>query len=397
MSIATVSDKALLVAPKAPKPPAAETLVRIARQFGVNPLRQWKEMIILARGPGKLAADEYVSTGAFKAEFDMDAKKEFLGKTSSTAINEAANNRKFCATRGFVADKALYTYLLNKMGFRAAHNQAVAHTRRRLGDIPVLSGPDDIVDFLQNRAAYPLFGKPINGSGSIGSVLIRELDASSGTLKLGNGRDIDMHQFAREAVADYPEGFLFQSALRQHPELTRAVGDAVGALRILTIREKTGISVLYTLWKIPSPSAMSDNYWQDGSMIALIGADGQIEKCMTGAGPEHRALEAHPTSGVRVDEIQMPDMAQAQQLAIEAHSIFPEFGVVGWDMAMCEDGPTIIEANDNPYHVLYQVASGRGARNAEFGPRFEAVAAETKRMIGDDYATYKAREKAKMS
>lgn len=395
MTTATVSDKALLAAPKDATPPASEMLVKIARDFGVNPLRQWKEMMLLSRGPGKLAAEEYVSSGAFKTEFDMAAKKEFIGKRASLAMNNAANHKQYCAAAGFVRDKALYSRMLNDLGLRSTRTQAVVHARRRLGDMTLLADADQVVRFLKDGAKYPIFGKPVNGTRSIGSVLIESLDAKTGQLLLGNGREIDAVAFANEIFTDYPDGYLFQDALKQHPELVNAVGGSIGAMRILTIRERSGISTLYKLWKIPSPTAMSDNFWQDGSMIALINDHGQVEKCMTGQGPDHREIEEHPVTGARFKDLTIPHFKDALALAEEAHAVFPEFGFIGWDMAICEDGPTIIEANDNPLHVMYQLASGHGVRNAEFAPRFDAVIAETERLIAEEFKIYQTREELK--
>jgi len=59
--------------------------------------------------------------------------------------------------------------------------------------------------------------------------------------------------------------------------------------------------------------------------------------------------------------------------------MMPEMGVFGWDIGMAQDGPLVIEANVNPYHPIYQLATGRGIKNPDFWPQLEAV---IKRMAG---------------
>ncbi|MEP4195642.1 MAG: sugar-transfer associated ATP-grasp domain-containing protein [Aliishimia sp.] len=395
MSTIAPAEKALLAAPKTPKPPAADTLVRIARDFGVSPFKQLREMLTLRRGPGKLSAQEYVSTGAFRPTFDAEAKKEFVGREGSYLLNIGPNDHSLTVSRGFVRDKILYTQLLRSLGLPATQTQALVHTARHVGDLPTLRNPQDVMAFLLTRAKYPLFCKPVEGSGSVGSILILSVDAKTGMLRLGNGRDLDMDAFAHEVIADYPEGFIVQSAIQQHDVMRSVTGDAVGTLRVVTTRDETGIKPLYTLWKIPSPTAMSDNYWQDGSMIAEVDDLGQIVGCAHGAGPGYKKIEAHPVSGVTFSGLQVPHWDRLLEVAVQAHGVFPEFGIIGWDIGMSTQGPVIIEANDNPFHALYQLAADKGVRNPTLLPRLEAAAAETKRQLQDRIKTHNSRQAAK--
>lgn len=381
MSTIAQPEKALLAAPKKPKPPAADTLIRIAREFGVSPLRQLREMWALRRGPGQLSAQEYVSTGAFRPCFDTAAKREFVGRAGSYMLNIGPNDLKLTVSRGFMHDKMLFTHLLRGLGLPATQTQALVHATRRAGDMPVLRAPQDVMAFMLARASFPLFGKPVEGSGSVGSVLIQSVDTKTGMLLLGNGREIDLDAFAHEIISDYPEGFLFQTAIDQHETLRAVTGAAIGTLRVVTTRDETGIRPLYTLWKIPSPRAMSDNYWQDGSMIAEIDPHGKVVSCAHGAGPGYEKIETHPVSGVRFAGLQIPHWSRLHEVAVEAHGVFPEFGLLGWDIGISAEGPVIVEANENPFHALYQLAADRGVRNADFLPRFDAAAAETKRLL----------------
>ncbi len=379
MTTATAPNKVLLAAPKAPKPPAAELLVRVAREHGVSPFRQLREMFTLRYGVGKVGFDEYVSTGVFRPEHHAATKAEFVGRLGSMALNLAASPEKITKVRSFLGDKLVYAELLRGLGVPATETQALVHDERTLGQKPVLRTPSELIAFMCNEARYPIFGKPVQGSGSVGSVLITSIDAKRGMMQLGNGREMDLDAFAHEVVADYPDGFLLQTAIQQHEAMANVTGAAVGTLRIVTLRDHNGVAPLYHLWKIPSPKAMSDNYWQDGSMIAEIGPDGRIIRCAKGSGLDHAWIERHPVSDVTLPGYQIPHWDKVLELASHTHALFPEFGVIGWDIGMGTDGPIIIEANTNPQHVLYQQATGRGARNAQLLPRFEAAAAESER------------------
>ena len=393
-AIASPGDTALLAAPKVPRPPAAETVIRVARAHGVSPLRQLREMWQLRYGPGRLAAHEYVSTGAFRPQFDLAQKRAFVGREGSYRLNIGPNDHRLTVSRGFVRDKVLYTQLLQALGLPTPHTQALVHPLRCAGELPVLAAPGAVAQFLRDTARYALFGKPVEGSGSVGSVLLQGVEAETDSLVLGTGRRVQVDRFAAELCTAYPEGYVLQSALTQHPTLRAVTGDAVGTVRLVTTRDHAGIRPLYAVWKIPAPDAMSDNYWQDGSMIAALSADGRVEACHRGSGLSYERLACHPASGQLFEDVQIPHWSAVQETACRAHGVFPEFGVIGWDIGVTAEGPSLIEANDNPFHALYQLATGEGVRNEAFLPRFTAASEETARMLRTRVQTHTARQAA---
>ncbi|MEP1766381.1 MAG: sugar-transfer associated ATP-grasp domain-containing protein [Sulfitobacter sp.] len=374
----SASAKSLLAAPPKPKTPASQLLVEVARTHKVSPFRQMREMVSLNRGPGRLGFHEYYSSGCFDADIPSDEKKQFVGEMGSFALNKKLSPLSATPTRAFVRDKVMYGALLEQLGFRTTQTQAVASTERSFGNIPTLKNAAEAEEFLTSSAVYPLFGKPTEGSKSVGSVLISSFDGASSELVFANGRKVNVTDFAKEVFADFGEGFIFQSAVAQHADMRRMTGDAVGTLRVVTLRDENGISLLYSAWKIPAPDAMSDNFWQSGSMIAEVDIDnGKLVKCKRGTALEAEWIEAHPSNGEAFAGYQIPFWEDLKVLATQAHALFPEFGVFGWDIAMTQDGPLIIECNANPFHSLYQLATGRGILNDDFKPRLDAAAAKS--------------------
>lgn len=393
MTTATLENKALLAAPKDPEAPASATMVAVAREHKLSPIRQMRDMFTLRRGAGKIAPPEYYSNGLYDPAIPMAQKKEYVGRIGSYDINIRLSPEKLTQSRVFVSDKVMYTSLLTQLGLPTTRTQAVASTRRNFGAIPALRDPASVKGFLMRDAVFPVFGKPCEGHASIGSVLLTGLEDDM--VVMGTGRRASLDQFCHEVLNEYPEGYIFQDALSQHDALASVAGSSIGTLRVVTVRDTDQPRVLYTVWKVPSPEAMSDNFWQKGSMVAQVNDAGQVGKCRIGTGLDGRWIEEHPVSGARFDSVQMPFWDDIQRVASEAHGLFPEFGMVGWDIAVTPDGPVIVECNDNPFHVLWQLANGRGIRNADFMPVFDAAAARSQDILNEKIDLFKQRQRAK--
>lgn len=365
----TAAPRALLAAPAKPGAPASQMIVDVARKYGVSPITQFGQMIRLWAGRNRLQFHDYYSFGVYRKDLTSEAKCEFVGKEGSFRLNNRLSPAPVTPLREFVRDKLLYGAMLESLGFATPAVQAVASRLRSHGRVPTLRSVEQIEGFLLTQARYPLFVKPEKGSGSVGSALVSALDETHRELVFSNGKRVDLRAFATEALEDHAAGLLFQDAVIQHGALSDVAGRAVGSIRVVTVMAGDTPSVLYTLWKVPSPNAMSDNYWQDGSMIAEIDSDtGIIRQCRRGAGPAQETITHHPVSGMEFAGFQIPHWDAVRHLTREAHSLMPDFGVFGWDIAITDDGPLIIECNVNPHHTLYQLATGQGLLNQTIKP-----------------------------
>jgi hypothetical protein len=376
MTTAAIPGKAILATPTSAEAPPTLAMMAVARKYGLSPAAQLREAVSLRFGPGRIALAEYYSGGLFDPAIALTEKRRFVGRVSSREINDRLSPPGLTASRGFLRDRVMYTSLLDRLGLATTRTQAVAVRGRSFGTtIPTLTTPADLGNFLRRRAAFPVFGKPSAGGGS---VLIDGVDGDR--VVMSNGRRASLDGFCQAVFADFPAGFILQSALDQHPDLTRAIGAAVGALRVVTIRDSDAARVLYMLWKIPAPQSVDDGF-RDGAMLAAVAEDGLVGRCRRGAGLDGHWIAAHPATGAGFEGQRIPFHDDLRRLACQAHALFPEFGIVGWDVAITAQGPVIVRADDDPCHVLWQRANGRGFRNPGFVAGLDA-AARRSREIG---------------
>ena len=70
------------------------------------------------------------------------------------------------------------------------------------------------------------------------------------------------------------------------------------------------------------------------------------------------SCERHPDTGTLIEGFQLPHWESAKRLVLRAHEALERIAVVGWDVAILEDGPVIVEGNDSPGASSSQMPSG---------------------------------------
>lgn len=374
------ADNSLLEGPGSAGKPTDTMIARVANDYSVHPLKQLKEIFSMRFGAQKLSANEYYDLGIFDPKRSKADKKAFLGQGGINAMNLAINPDTLMETKNFVGNKLVYTAKLEDQGLATTETQAFVTTEFEKEDPFVLQDAESIADFMRNKAKYPLFGKPLGGSLSVGSVRFEALEGDE--LRLATGQLVTVEKFAEDVLRNFPDGYLLQTALVSHPTLQKVSGTAIGCIRVVTTHDGTKAKPAYAVWKIPGPTAMSDNFWQEGSMLALLDmVDGTIVQCHRGKGLDAELLTDHPVSGEALIGLQIPYWKETLKIACDAHELTSDLGICGYDIAVTADGPVIVECNDQPNHMLYQYPARKGIQCPEL-QQLWAAAMPSKRFSG---------------
>lgn len=59
-------------------------------------------------------------------------------------------------------------------------------------------------------------------------------------------------------------------------------------------------------------------------------------------------FSTHPFTGQRLEDVRVPFCRDINSIAVQAHRLFPQYAVIGWDIAITDKGPVILEANTAP-------------------------------------------------
>lgn len=338
---------------------AAQCLNAVAQTYGKSPMAQVRDYIRLCFGPGRLSLQEYYQFRLFDdARYSPDAKRRFIGHKAQQQLYARHIPMHWRAT---VGDKIVFYALYSGLGLPVPRTKALLHPTRELGTAASLRDTSALEFYLRNPGNYPFFGKPVDGIFSLGVVSAERYDADTDSIVLANSRDISVADFVAATGDYFSRGYLLQERLEPHPALAPFSDNKVSTIRLMVMLGGDGPEIFQALWKIPGHGNVADNFWRDGNMLAALDIQtGTIRRAVRGVGPAQETLSAHPDTGVSFEGFVIPEWRDIAELCRRAASAIPGLTLQAWDIALCPNGPVLVEANIGGDVNLPQIASGDG-------------------------------------
>jgi hypothetical protein len=117
-----------------------------------------------------------------------------------------------------------------------------------------------------------------------------------------------------------------------------------------------------------NPASPVDNFHAGGIAAAVDIKTGRLGRATDlGMGPDFKWHDVHPLTGARITGRQLPMWKETVELAVRAHRSFSDYVLVGWDIAVLEDGPCVIEGNRGPDVDIHQRTSLGPIGDGRFG------------------------------
>lgn len=154
--------------------------------------------------------------------------------------------------------------------------------------------------------------------------------------------------------------WLIQEKIESHKFLKRFNAGALNTTRIVTIFNGEHYEYLAGFQSFATGDAKIDS-WSKGSVYVGIDPDNECLKRFGITSPtdvKAGIQYAHPDSKLLFDNYPIPFLKDAIKLCCHAHTIFYFNFIIGWDVAITDDGPMIIEANEMPGMNVVQCLDG---------------------------------------
>lgn len=203
---------------------------------------------------------------------------------------------------------------------------------------------DELEQFIKNNDSFMV--KPYDGLGGKGvykeySKNIKSIDEFYDYLK-------ENHLFIEEYV-------------KQNKEINKLCKESVNTIRIMTFSYNGKSEIVYAAMRIGNGINNVDNFHQGG-----MGCKIDLDKGVLIGDAIDKDLnhyDVHPVSKVKFDGFVIPNWEEAKKLVLSASLVNNNIHMVGWDVAITDEGATLIEGNRRPGFDLIQVLSKRGRKD----------------------------------
>ena len=194
-----------------------------------------------------------------------------------------------------------------------------------------------------------LFCKRQRGMGATGTRAFRYKAPNHYVGEDGEEHDLEgVLRILKQAAANTP--MLVQPWLRNHPSIADLALDSLITIRVVTCGNERGepevtLAMLRLLAKLePKWKSLPDEEY--AAPINIVSGEMGL---FTGDNfrTSHLRYETHPITGAQINGRVLPEWQAIMNLSIAAHKAFPHRLLIGWDIALTENGPVVLEGNSN--------------------------------------------------
>jgi hypothetical protein len=224
-----------------------------------------------------------------------------------------------------------------------------------------------------------LFSKPSDDSGGNGTERWRyspnngERDRWTGRDSVARSEEELRAVFAQMSSALRPKPgkpssrLLIQPCIRNHRDLLALTPGGLCTVRVVTYRTPgERARVLLAAYKMPTGDSPADNF-HTGGIVAPVDIDtGMLGPAIRRAGRVLVPVDRHPDTGAVIEGHVLPWWPETMALATQALDAAHQRPTIGWDIAITDDGPVLIEGNSMSNPDIAQAPSGIPLSNTPF-------------------------------
>lgn len=215
--------------------------------------------------------------------------------------------------------------------------------------VPVITGSSELLALMAGGAPRDFVFKPAPGVHGRGVLLLR-FEGSTFSTPDGSLYDADalLAHAKRSVYADW----LFQERLSPHRDLVELSGTQyLQTARVVSYLDPTGdVRIPFAWLRIVAGNTVFDNFnfGASGNLVGTIDvATGRLKHVLSAASDGLGLIElaCHPRTGRPFAGFSVPYMPEIRDLVTRAAHAFAPLRTVGWDVAITDDGPSLVEGN----------------------------------------------------
>lgn len=289
-----------------------------------------------------LNMDEY-----YEFEFEKRSKEfrdSFLGWAEQGFYLRVLNPIKYYT---LARNKYLAHRMLENVGVRKTPLYCYYQTEGKVFDCEnIASDIKDVIRILKNKNVRQCVIKETETSHGEGVIVVKDIEYLGQDCKLYyfNGKD----ELLSNVLGRHP--LLFEGLVQQTGQFSQMNESSVNTIRFMTTLYPDGEArIIATFIKIGRAGKCVDNAGDGGNVDVCVDTEtGKIKYAIQYDGwRKIKDIECHPDSGNQLNGIVIENWEKIKAEVIKFQQAFPYCKAAGWDIAITDEGPVVIEVNDS--------------------------------------------------
>ena len=168
----------------------------------------------------------------------------------------------------------------------------------------------------------------------------------------------------KQMLSDYGNNFIVQDLIKQHENFAYFNDSSVNIIRILSMFWRGTVYILCSKLRVGAPGTFTDLGVSELCPLEIgVNDDGTFFSKAHELAKDYKIYDnafGKPIIG------HVPNYEKMKELVIKAHSRYPDYGILGWDLTLDEDGNIVfIEVNSRAPSIEYS--------QCIFGPFFSML------------------------
>lgn len=267
---------------------------------------------------------------------------DYLSYKEFRRIRDSRNKRPqgqpACDYRCLLRDKFIFSQLAGSLSIPCSVNLALC-SGVSVSWLPGLDSTtwDEIA--FDHEKKFDGFCKPLSGINGRGAF---PLALREGRFFLGE-EEISPSELKEKVTGKC----VLQDRIRQHRTMESLHPASVNTIRLITFNNEGNVELFSAAQRIGTKDRGLDNWTAGGILVGINPTTGRLKKTGFYKPGYGGRVERHPQSGIIFSGFQIPFFDSAVQVVKKFHSYLDGIHSIGWDVAITETGPVVVEGNDD--------------------------------------------------
>lgn len=214
-----------------------------------------------------------------------------------------------------------------------------------VNSIEIASDTESVVKILKSKKVNQCVIKDTENSHGEGVIVVKDIEYLDNDCRLHyfNGKT----EMLSNILGQYP--LLFEGLVFQTKQFSRMNESSVNTVRFMTTLYPNGeAKIIATFIKIGRAGKCVDNAGDGGNVDVCVDVEsGEIKYAIQYDGwRKIKDIDKHPDSGNQLNGIVIENWDKIKAEVVKFQQAFPYCKAAGWDIAITDEGPVVIEVND---------------------------------------------------